>query len=189
MSYLSPEPLLQEPSYVTTMAQSGLSVPTYAYALNNPLRYVDPDGRDAAAAAVQAGSRGLTGVASTLLSGLGSALGVLGGLWPSPLGNGTFPYTPGPAPSPSPSPSPTPSPGPQCIGGNGGGDPCDTKLTIWHLKQAGVYGKEHDVKKDWLGKKAPISRYDLCGCLDGRVVIKARGCKGGIISETEYAWK
>jgi hypothetical protein len=26
------------------MAQSGLNVPTYAYANNNPLRYVDPDG-------------------------------------------------------------------------------------------------------------------------------------------------
>jgi hypothetical protein len=28
------------------MAQSGLSVPTYAYALNNPLRYVDRSGLD-----------------------------------------------------------------------------------------------------------------------------------------------
>jgi RHS repeat-associated protein len=45
--YLSPEPLLQSPDYVRTMAQSGLSVPAYAYALNSPLRYVDPDGRGA----------------------------------------------------------------------------------------------------------------------------------------------
>jgi RHS repeat-associated protein len=42
--YLSPEPLLQSPAYVRHMAESGLSVPTYAYALNNPLRYVDVDG-------------------------------------------------------------------------------------------------------------------------------------------------
>ena len=28
------------------MAEGGLSVPTYAYAANNPLRYVDPTGRD-----------------------------------------------------------------------------------------------------------------------------------------------
>lgn len=43
--YLSPEPLLQSPAYVRRMAQSGMSVPTYAYAVNNPLRYTDPDGQ------------------------------------------------------------------------------------------------------------------------------------------------
>ena len=36
--YLSPEPLLKSPAYVRLMA------PTYAYALNNPLRYFDPTG-------------------------------------------------------------------------------------------------------------------------------------------------
>jgi hypothetical protein len=42
--YLSPEPLLQSPNYVRVMAQNGYSTPTYAYALNNPIRYTDPDG-------------------------------------------------------------------------------------------------------------------------------------------------
>lgn len=42
--YLSPEPLLQSPQYMSAMAQSGMSVPTYAYANNNPLMYVDQDG-------------------------------------------------------------------------------------------------------------------------------------------------
>lgn len=42
--YLSPEPLLQSPTYVRRMAQSGMSVPAYAYALNNPLKYVDRNG-------------------------------------------------------------------------------------------------------------------------------------------------
>lgn len=46
-SYLSPEPLLQSPGYMTTMASRGMQVPTYAYAANNPLRYVDRDGLDA----------------------------------------------------------------------------------------------------------------------------------------------
>ena len=42
--YLSPEPLLQSPTYVRRMAQSGMSVPAYAYAANNPISYVDPSG-------------------------------------------------------------------------------------------------------------------------------------------------
>ncbi len=42
--WLSPESLAQSPTYVAAMAQDGLGVPTYAYALNNPLVYVDVDG-------------------------------------------------------------------------------------------------------------------------------------------------
>ncbi|GMU62984.1 MAG: hypothetical protein AMXMBFR34_47470 [Myxococcaceae bacterium] len=42
--YLSPEPMLQSPTFATSMAARGMSVPTYAYAANNPLRYVDRDG-------------------------------------------------------------------------------------------------------------------------------------------------
>lgn len=42
--YLFPEPLLQSPGYVAAMARSGMSVPTFAYGLNNPLRYIDSTG-------------------------------------------------------------------------------------------------------------------------------------------------
>ena len=44
MLYLSPEPLLQNPNWVKEELQSGHQVPTYAYARNNPVRYVDPTG-------------------------------------------------------------------------------------------------------------------------------------------------
>ncbi len=42
--YLSPEPWLQDPTEVLISAYGGESMPTYAYALSNPLRYADLDG-------------------------------------------------------------------------------------------------------------------------------------------------
>jgi hypothetical protein len=49
--YLSPEPLLQDPIYMSVMAGSGRSVPTYAYGANNPIRNTDPTGLFAASGA------------------------------------------------------------------------------------------------------------------------------------------
>lgn len=46
--YLSPEPMVQSPDYLARMAQNGYSVSTYAYALDNPLGYLDRDGLQAA---------------------------------------------------------------------------------------------------------------------------------------------
>lgn len=43
-SYTTTEPLLQSPTYLRAMAQGGVSVPPYAYAGSNPLRYLDATG-------------------------------------------------------------------------------------------------------------------------------------------------
>lgn len=42
--YLSPEPYLQRPGFVRAMAKRGVQLPTYAYAANDPLSYVDQNG-------------------------------------------------------------------------------------------------------------------------------------------------
>ncbi len=42
--YLQPEPMLSDPRFIRRMAQQGHGVPAYAYAMNNPLYFTDPNG-------------------------------------------------------------------------------------------------------------------------------------------------
>ena len=68
-------------------------------------------------------------------------------------------------------------------------DTCDIILNKAQLKKAGIFGREHEVKEDERGTSKNGSKFDLCGCKDGRVVLKAHGCKGPVISVTDYKWK
>lgn len=68
-------------------------------------------------------------------------------------------------------------------------DPCDKKLDNTLLARAGIAGFEHAVKAETLGTWKSLSLFDLCGCKDGRVVVKANGCKGPVIADTGYRWK
>ena len=109
------------------------------------------------------------------------------GWWPgSGPGSGSGPK-PRPAPSPSPQRGPIPAPG---------GNECDdkgpecTKASPFQLRNAGI-SDEHSFKQDYFGKKAPVSRYDICACKDGSIVIKLRGqCgKPGPTVDTGRTWK
>lgn len=42
--YLQMEPMMRSANWVTSMAMSGMGAPAYAYAANNPISLVDPDG-------------------------------------------------------------------------------------------------------------------------------------------------
>lgn len=171
--YLQAEPLLWDSNFIRTRVLRGLGTPTYAYASNNPINRYDDNGLwdmgVTTRAAVKTGSR-IAGAA---------AGAVLSNLWPSELADGTC----GPNGERC-----RPPPRNKCDDGDGD-DPCDSVLSSWQLKKAGLKGKEHEVKYEWLGDRARISRYDLCGCRDGRVVIKAHKCKGPIVDVTEYKWR
>jgi hypothetical protein len=62
--------------------------------------------------------------------------------------------------------------------------------TSHHLNNAGI-ANPHAFKQDFLRKKAPISRYDICACKDGSIIIKPRGQCGspGPGIETGFRWK
>jgi RHS repeat-associated protein len=110
------------------------------------------------------------------------------GWWPgSGPGSGSGPK-PGTAPSPSPLPRPTPATGGKECDNNKGPD-CK-KATPSQLATAGITDP-HEFKKDYLGKKAPISRHDICACKDGSIIIKPQGQCGapGPGIPTDRTWK
>jgi RHS repeat-associated protein len=73
-------------------------------------------------------------------------------------------------------------------GGGGGDDRCDKKLSDQLLNKLGIDG--HTLKAEALGTNKNLSRFDLCGCNDGRIVVKRYGCKGNDEPQpTGWNWK
>lgn len=81
-TFTGPEPFLQDPRFAALMAQQGLTTPTYAYAVNNPINYTDPDGRfvlPLIPLALKLGAAALAG------AGIGFGLGFASTRW-TPVG-------------------------------------------------------------------------------------------------------
>jgi hypothetical protein len=66
-------------------------------------------------------------------------------------------------------------------------DPCDKMLSNALLKEKNI--KPHVIKRDILGK-GKWGAYNLCGCKDGRVILKrSQDCKGPGGDPIEDFWK
>lgn len=169
-TYLQPEPLLSEPHYVAASARRGMSMPAYAYANSNPIVYFDSNGLQTVACLEN-----------------GAAL-----ICPTPDSCYCTITPRRPEKKPAPQPQPQPQVGPTCepqTGGNGN-DPCDKVASSWQLQQAGVAGQEHQVKQDTLGgTNQNLSKFEICACDDGRLVVKGKGCDGPGGEDTGYNWK
>lgn len=77
-SYLSPEPELEDPNFAMERALVGRGTPMYAYASNNPVNRIDPNGRldfgGGAGAAVGGAVGGTSGAAAG--AAVGAGLGI-----------------------------------------------------------------------------------------------------------------
>jgi len=121
--YLSPEPLLQDPNWVRRELKAGHQVPAYAYARNNPITNVDPDGLLVGYLARWVALRWWVGPA------IAGATGVAGGVAVSQLPRMNLP-APGPGTAPSPAPSPGAAPSPNMCGPGPGPD-CSDLSARW----------------------------------------------------------
>lgn len=140
----------------------------YAYVRNSPPDLTDPSGHFSAGDIPILVERGV-GLAGEVLSGLGVAASVL--LSPTELNSGE--------------PDPSASPG----GCNRDRNRSDcTKATPYHPSRAGIFSP-HAFKSDWGG--VPNSRFDICACKDGSIVIKPTGTCGQSTPEipTDRRWK
>jgi len=168
----------------------GDAVDFFAYANENPTNVTDPFGLQGTATApaptkpisppIKAPpivepplpTAGATSTSSSTLGrilgvlgeAVGDALNVVGAILFSPIdaGNPALDYRP----LPKGSSPPCKNNGPDC-----------TKATPFHLEGAGI-GDPHAFKREYLGNKAKVSRFDICACKDGSIIIKPKGTCG-----------
>ncbi len=86
---------------------------------------------------------------------------------------------------PKPVLAPIPLPKEKCDDGDDD-DPCDKKLTDQFLKQLGI--DAHAIKREMV-PGGGWGKYNLCGCKDGRIVLKVGDCKWPGGDDTGESWK
>ena len=90
----------------------------------------------------------------------------------------------GPRPLPKPVPVPVPIPKEQCDDKD---DKCDKKLSDEFLKRLGI--DAHALKRDMV-PGGGWGAYNLCGCKDGRILLKrSKDCKDPGGEDTGERWK
>ena len=141
----------------------GGDINLFAYVHGNPTNLVDPEGL------LDMGS----GAGTTVGTGLGLmsrvAAGVIGGIAADLL----FPSSAGEGSDKIPNRK---QPNDKC---EDDANDCKDPLSDWEIKKLGL--DPHDIKYDNLGRRAQISRYELCKCKSGAIVIRLKGCTGPII--------
>jgi len=169
---------------------------TYAYALNNPILLSDPLGLDPAMcrAALRAAG-GIAGMAVGASCGcaLGGVLGGGGGTLVAP-GVGTVGGAVGGCAAGGALVGAVGAAAGAAAGDAAASAVCDKdepdckKATPWQLVQAGIEDA-HEFKTDY--GAVPNSRFDICACKDGSIVIKAVGScgKSGPGITTHARWK
>lgn len=167
----------------------------YEYAFDNPVDYSDPSGMQVPVPVPVPVPEpfpipGLPG------GGLGSP--ITSDPWGRPYCDSVDPTCVVPLQPPLSPNAPMPPPGwdkktapdPNSEPCDGKGGPDCRKATPFHLQKASI-SDPHAFKQEYLGKKAPISRYDICACNDGSIIIKPQGkCDApGPGIETGARWK
>ena len=170
---------------------------TYEYALNNPILVYDPFGLEPNPTCVAACTigGGVIGGAAGYVGG-GIVGGAIGGFVGSALGpGGTVAGGATGASEGSTAGGTAGAAGGATVGNAVGQALCPeeddkecSKASKWQLRQAGIVD-EHSYKTEW--GAVPNSRFDICACRDGSIIIKTVGqCgKPGPSIPTTERWK
>lgn len=145
----------------------------YGYARQNPTRHTDPTGKFGVDTAIEGAIGGIELGGAIAGGAIAGAIAII--ITPSQLGDGTLSQSVIDAQAKVQEE-----------------EDCNrtdcSKATSFQIRSAGI-ADEHSFKEEWVGR--PVSRWDICACKDGRIVIRLVGkcgVSGPTVVTTEW-WK